>query len=652
MKLPLASSALLLGAATMASYAIAVVDAQTPTLISASAADPVPINYTDPYDGASLMGYLATPPSGAATLGHVVIFPDWDGVNEYEIRRSALFAEMGYATFAADVYGSENYNPSGMDEMGAMSSRYRDDIPLSNARIRRAVELVKGLEGYGDAVNDGVIIAGYCFGGSIVLHYALSGQEGALAAIAYHGGIGSVRKDLNTTIDTSILIFSGGEDFADSTASIMAMEDALDVAGGTWEIDRYSGVLHSFTDFTLEVPIPELAEYNEHVDMRTWESTGRFLEEVFSGEELQADLPDGSMPLWVDEQISYSDPVDGTALNGFVSSPSAIAADEDGNVELLPAVVIVHDASGIDSMEMTRAHMLTQLGYVGFAADIYGSDHGYDLTNRTERFALLGSIRSDVPLFVRRIKAAVTAAKSHPRVDPTKIAAIGYCFGGTGVINYAVTGQDDVRAVVSFHGGLSGVLMDGYQGSIPAIHAKVNIQSGGDDDASSDIEMLETALERGNATWEYARYDGVRHSFTNWNDARGRYDARADVRSWESMRGFLAEAFADEVEDDLDVVTDKPEAPEPTAADAKEPAPAPTPAEEPAEEPPTAAQPTPAAQDDAQDDEPTETPGGEEDDGVAALSGAAGGMANGIGIRVVLPVAAAAAGTLAFIPFF
>mmetsp|Transcript_4621 Transcript_4621/g.12985 ORF Transcript_4621/g.12985 Transcript_4621/m.12985 type:complete len:637 (-) Transcript_4621:514-2424(-) len=512
-------------------------DEAVPILISAAVpqAQAQAVNYTDPYDGAALRGYVVLPPSSSPPKGFVAIIPDWDGVNEYEVRRASMLAEeLGYAALAADVYGVEEYNPTEMADMIRLSGHYRNNLTLSSSRIVAAINLMKGMPEYIDGA--GVAIMGYCFGGSIALNHALSGAVDAKATIAFHGGVSNVRKDFNVSVMNPVAIFSGGEDTQDSTASVVEIEEALNVGGGTWEIDRYSDVGHGFTVFDGRM-------YNEYVDGRSWDNAKRFLEEAFGNMALEANVP----ATFAGEDIVYSDPVDGTQLNGFVSLPSSM---EEG--ETFPAVVIVHDADGIDDYEKTRAQMLADLGYVGFAADIYGPKKvGVDMADWSQVMPLLVSFRSDPTLFVQRMKAAVEAAKEHPRVDPDKIGMIGYCFGGTGVMYYAVTGQSDVRGVVSFHGGLIPELT-GPRDDPPTIHARMNIQSGGDDDTSSNVEDLEKAMEQGNATWEYARYSDVVHSFTNWDaDMEGnRYNLRADVRSWESTKTFLAEAFKDPAEAD------------------------------------------------------------------------------------------------------
>jgi dienelactone hydrolase len=175
------------------------------------------------------------------------------------------------------------------------------------------------------------------------------------------------------------------------------------------------------------------------------------------------------------------------------------------------------------------------MGWIGFAADIYGPEF-HQVDDLTLRRELYTTYTNDTALFTGRIQAAVDAVKTMPGVDPDRIALAGYCFGGSGVLMYALLGMNDVAAIVSIHGGLAFNPPAG-----PTVGPKLLILSGGDDDASSSIMDLETAFDTANATWEITRYSGIEHAFTVFSDDR--YNAFADMRSSESMYQFLQEAF-------------------------------------------------------------------------------------------------------------
>lgn len=153
-------------------------------------------------------------------------------------------------------------------------------------------------------------------------------------------------------------------------------------------------------------------------------------------------------------------------------------------------------------------------GFVAFAADIYGADLQI-VENITERIELATFYRSNSDVFGSRIRAAVEYVKSLDQVDSDKVALFGYCFGGTGVLQYALNGNDDVAAIVSFHGGLSSLPEDPM-----TVGPKVLVLSGGEDDATSDVMDLEITFDNVNASWEITRYSGIEHGFTVFDDGK------------------------------------------------------------------------------------------------------------------------------------
>ncbi|KAK3264570.1 hypothetical protein CYMTET_26702 [Cymbomonas tetramitiformis] len=197
----------------------------------------------------------------------------------------------------------------------------------------------------------------------------------------------------------------------------------------------------------------------------------------------------------VTRNVTYFD--DQTELRGYL-------AYDDSWDESAPAVVIIQDWDGITLYEQQRAEMIVGLGYVAFCADIYEVDSG------TDYYSLYLEYTGNATKYLRRMNLGIQEAKSFSFVDSTMVAAIGYCFGGTGVINLATAGVD-LRAVVSFHGGLTRRAEYTEGTAIPAV---VSIHSGGSDDSASDIQQLQDNLTAGNASWEVTRYGGVLHAFT------------------------------------------------------------------------------------------------------------------------------------------
>eukprot|EP00978_Attheya_sp_CCMP212_P029909 scaffold108107_cov58-Attheya_sp.AAC.1 len=513
----------------------------------ASAAIGVEVDYVDPQDGTSLRGFLAIPQglTESELRNAVILFPDWDGVDAYERGRAMMVAdELGYVAFAADVYGVDNYNPATFPERIELATLYRSNVTLFNGRMQAAVNLLNDgtFTPHFDASHN-IGFVGYCFGGTGVLNYALhvsAFENNVLGVVSFHGGLSGTFIPENATVSAmpQVLILSGGDDDASST--VAEIEAAFNEAGRTWEITRFSDVIHGFTVFNTSA-------YDERADTRGWDSMKLFFSEVLDANAPvapQISLDTGAIPM------TYFD-IDGSELNGFYSIPGDLDAGTDTQV---PVVIIIHDLDGIGDYELTRASMINDLGYVGFVADIYSKAlfTATDFTNRTQTTELLAYYRDNVQLFTQRIKAAITAAKTLPNVDPENIAIIGYCFGGTGAITYALEGESEAVAVVSFHGGLSTLVPKGLP-----IQTKMLIQSGGSDDASSSVVDLEAALNEGGAEWEMTRYSGVVHAFTVFNDVRGRYNVRADTHSWTAMGTFLTSAFG-RVEVTLNNSTDIP----------------------------------------------------------------------------------------------
>lgn len=464
--------------------------------------DVIPVNYTDEYDGMALQGFLSEPDVTPAPA--IVIIPDWDGVNFYEQQRATMIAQqLGYVAFAADVYGPDKHNVTDIDERMMLAGLYRENSTLGNARINAAINAVKELDSV-DAENVGVI--GYCFGGSLVITYGVSGEDNAVAIASFHGGLSAV-PNASATVMPKILILSGGED--DASSDIVNLEETLNAGNATWEITRYSGIEHAFTVFDDD-------RYNEWADQRSWESMHGFMQEAFGKVPYDGMEPAETMVTPID----YTD-VDGAELRGYLSLPG------DEFLTPAPGVIILPNWDGVNEYEKLRATMLAESGYVAFAADIFGKDLQEDLSF-DQRGNLTTAYRSNSTLFVQRIQRAIEVVKEIPEVDASMLGVIGYCFGGTGVIEYAYSGRDDAQIVASFHGGLENLPKNEVE-----IKPYVLVLSGGIDDAHGNQTVLEGSLNNASADWEITRYAQVDHGFTDWEAEA--YNLMADARSWESM---------------------------------------------------------------------------------------------------------------------
>ncbi|HUA37733.1 MAG TPA: dienelactone hydrolase family protein [Candidatus Sulfopaludibacter sp.] len=226
-----------------------------------------------------------------------------------------------------------------------------------------------------------------------------------------------------------------------------------------------------------------------------------------------------------------------TTLEGFVAWDDAITGPR-------PGVLVVHQWMGLTDYEKHRAEMLAQLGYVAFCADIYGK--GVRPQTAQEAGALAGRYRNgDRQLLRARVNAGLDALRQQPLVDPKRLAAIGYCFGGTTVLELARSGAA-LNGVVSFHGGLDAPHPDDGKN----IKCKVLVLHGADDPFSPPpaIAAFENEMRQGGVDWQINFYGGAVHAFTqplagNDNSKGAAYNEKADKRSWEEMKRFFAEIF-------------------------------------------------------------------------------------------------------------
>jgi dienelactone hydrolase len=236
----------------------------------------------------------------------------------------------------------------------------------------------------------------------------------------------------------------------------------------------------------------------------------------------------------VSNTISYMD--GDTVLEAFFAFDDALS-------ERRPAVLVSHAWSGRDEFAANKAIKLAELGYVGFALDMYGK--GVLGTTPEESMALMQPFMGNRALLQQRITAALRAVKLLPWVDDSKIAAIGFCFGGLCVLDLARTGVD-IKGVVSFHG----LLHIPENTPVHPIKAKVLALHGYDDPLATQNQVIDFQEEMNelDADWQLHSYGHTLHAFTNPmanNPDDGKlYDAVADRRSWLAMQNFFTEIFA------------------------------------------------------------------------------------------------------------
>jgi dienelactone hydrolase len=191
-----------------------------------------------------------------------------------------------------------------------------------------------------------------------------------------------------------------------------------------------------------------------------------------------------------------------------------------------------------------RADMLARLGYVAFAADIYGK--GIRPKNVQEATQESSKYKNDRPLLRERVRAGLNVFKTQINVDPSRLAAIGYCFGGTAVLELARSGAD-VKGVVTFHGGLNTPAPQDAKN----IKARLLVLHGAQDPfvPPSEVAAFEKEMKDAHVKYRLIKYPGAVHGFSNLAN-KGElpgalYNANADKESWQEMKKFLEHIFSD-----------------------------------------------------------------------------------------------------------
>ena len=239
-----------------------------------------------------------------------------------------------------------------------------------------------------------------------------------------------------------------------------------------------------------------------------------------------------------EENVSYAAESDSVTLNGFVAYDSASTAKR-------PVVLVVHEWWGLNDYIRGRAKQLAEMGYFALAVDMFGNNKMGN--NPQEAQALVTPFYTNPGFMKTRIDAAMRKLSDFPQADTANVAAIGYCFGGTVVLNTAKLGEN-FRGVVSFHGGLEGPAPDKN-----LLKAKVLVCHGGADAfvPQDQVDHFKKQMDSVGADYTFKVYDSATHAFSNPNaTAVGKqfnlpiaYNAAADTASWNDMKAFFGRIF-------------------------------------------------------------------------------------------------------------
>lgn len=226
----------------------------------------------------------------------------------------------------------------------------------------------------------------------------------------------------------------------------------------------------------------------------------------------------------------------GVTLKGY-------AAFDESRKGKLPVILVVHEWWGLNDYAKMRAEKLAALGYLAFAVDMYGD--GKTVTQPADAGKLAGEIKGNESLMRQRITDALSFIKTHPLADTGKIAAIGYCFGGTVALELARSGAD-IRGVVAFHAGLS----TKHPENTKNVKAKILVCHGAADTyvPQEEVAAFCKEMDDAGADWQFNSYAYAVHAFTNPNSGNKpengvAYNEKADKRSWIAMQQFFYEIF-------------------------------------------------------------------------------------------------------------
>ncbi len=228
-----------------------------------------------------------------------------------------------------------------------------------------------------------------------------------------------------------------------------------------------------------------------------------------------------------------------THLKGYL-------AFDDTSTQPRPGVLVVHEWWGHNEYARQRARMLAALGYVALAVDMYGD--GKTANHPKDAGAFSKAVAGNLPIAKQRFEAAMQLLKADPLTDKSRVAAIGYCFGGGIVLAMARAGED-LKGVVSFHGSL-GTNSPAAKGMIKA---SVLVLTGAADPMANDaaVTQFKQEMAAAGAKFDVISYQGARHAFTNPEADKFAkefnlplaYDKQADIDSWQRMQVFLTQVF-------------------------------------------------------------------------------------------------------------
>jgi dienelactone hydrolase len=237
------------------------------------------------------------------------------------------------------------------------------------------------------------------------------------------------------------------------------------------------------------------------------------------------------------KEVTYG--INGTVLKGYIAYDDAIKGKR-------PGILVVHEWWGLNDYARKRARMLAEQGYTALALDMYGNGRQAHHPDDAGKFA--SEVAKNAPLAKARFEAALNLLKKQKTVDKDNIGAVGYCFGGSVVLEMARAGEP-LKVVVSYHGGLG----TEHPAEPGQVHARIASFTGEEDPMipATQVAAFRQEMDQAGVTYKAVTYPGAKHAFTNPEaDGYGKefnlplaFDPAADKDSWEQGLAFLKEGF-------------------------------------------------------------------------------------------------------------